>query len=386
MRIGIYSGILQRCPPDGYGAEVATWDLAAALGDRGHTVLLAAPRGSRVPKGGELIETAFCDPVDGTAGWVSKEETDARGVVEIFRSHRVDLIHDLSCGAFAYEQACRVGIPSIYTLNGISWRRRPPYHNLVTVSVAARTAAEGGWDHWHGTDLEGSDGSPGLALRETRVVRYGCDLEFYRPAATWEKRLVVYVGRPHPHKGLGLLPLVARLLPEWRFVAAWSAVESGHREAARRFREEFSGVPNLEIVDLPPPGPGHHEAKRDLLASAAVALHPATYIDACPRTVIEAQACGVPVVAFRRGGVPELVHDLLSGVLAPFPIGFPSDEACVAGARALAGAVVGTETLRREYVRRWAVSVHGRDRMARDYERLYTTAVTGGGWGTNVRV
>jgi glycosyltransferase involved in cell wall biosynthesis len=41
----------------------------------------------------------------------------------------------------------------------------------------------------------------------------------------------------------------------------------------------------------------------------------ASKVDVCPLTVLESQACGVPVVASRAGGIPEIINDGSSGVL-----------------------------------------------------------------------
>lgn len=40
-----------------------------------------------------------------------------------------------------------------------------------------------------------------------------------------------------------------------------------------------------------------------------------TYNDPCPLVAIESMACGTPVIAFRKGGIPEIVQDGITGIL-----------------------------------------------------------------------
>ena len=67
----------------------------------------------------------------------------------------------------------------------------------------------------------------------------------------------------------------------------------------------------------------HAEALRQI-QTAAVKLVPSRS-DNCPLTVIEALACGTPVIAARVGGIPELIDDGVEGFLAP-----PDDPAAFA--------------------------------------------------------
>jgi glycosyltransferase involved in cell wall biosynthesis len=59
------------------------------------------------------------------------------------------------------------------------------------------------------------------------------------------------------------------------------------------------------------------EEAPSLMQSADILLHP-KYNDPCPRLVVEAMACGLPIVYSHSGGMPELVgHEAGVGVPAP---------------------------------------------------------------------
>ena len=53
------------------------------------------------------------------------------------------------------------------------------------------------------------------------------------------------------------------------------------------------------------------------MARAAVVLCPARWDEPFGLAAAEAQACGTPVVAFRRGGLPEVIVDHVTGFLVP---------------------------------------------------------------------
>lgn len=64
---------------------------------------------------------------------------------------------------------------------------------------------------------------------------------------------------------------------------------------------------------------GHREDVMEVLDAVDVLLHPSS-ADAFPTTLLEAMAAGVPIVATRVGGIPEIVHDGEEGVLIDVPV------------------------------------------------------------------
>jgi glycosyltransferase involved in cell wall biosynthesis len=75
-------------------------------------------------------------------------------------------------------------------------------------------------------------------------------------------------------------------------------------------------VPRLREGHAEFPGPMRDTAKYELLGgSTALVLLP-NYADPCPVVALEALATGTPVVALARGGLPELVTDGVTGLIA----------------------------------------------------------------------
>lgn len=77
-------------------------------------------------------------------------------------------------------------------------------------------------------------------------------------------------------------------------------------EATRQVRNALEKANVPDLVTLLPPFT-QDEAVR-LYQGAHILLHP-KYHDPCPTVVIEAMACGVPVIGSRSGGMPEIVND-----------------------------------------------------------------------------
>lgn len=156
-------------------------------------------------------------------------------------------------------------------------------------------------------------------------------------------------GRAQPYKGIPVLIEAASRLPRTTFAYC------GDGPALSAFREQAArlGLANFHFL-------GRRDDVPELLRDAAIAVVPAVWAEAFGLTVVEAMAAGVPVIASRVGGIPELVQEGITGLLVP--AGDPA---------ALASAITG---LLDDPARRAALGAGGR-RAARERFTIDRTVV-----------
>lgn len=113
----------------------------------------------------------------------------------------------------------------------------------------------------------------------------------------------LYLGRLAPEKG------VMTLIRAWAQVKAPLLVVGDGPQ-----RTELQGVatPGISFLGTLPP-----EDVGNVLQKARALLVPSEWFEGQPRAILEAYASGVPVIASRIGGLPEVVHDGVSGLLVP---------------------------------------------------------------------
>jgi glycosyltransferase involved in cell wall biosynthesis len=102
--------------------------------------------------------------------------------------------------------------------------------------------------------------------------------------------------------------------------------------------------------------------RNELMKNAKAFLHPVTWPEPFGLTMIEAMACGTPVVAFNQGSIPEVVDNGKTGFV-------------VENVAQMVEAVRNIGTIDRGWCRQWALESFSVERMADGYEAVYRAAV-----------
>ncbi len=166
--------------------------------------------------------------------------------------------------------------------------------------------------------------------------------------ATSGARDLVAAGRLSPEKGLDTLVRAVGLLPAAREGVRLQVAGEGPERARLEALAAEVAPGRVDFHGRLP-----RERVEDLLRVALATVVPSRWYENQPMTVLESYALGVPVVASRLGGLPELVEDGVDGLLVPH-----DDPAALA---------VALGTLAADPARAARMGRTGHDRVRRDF-------------------
>jgi glycosyltransferase involved in cell wall biosynthesis len=332
MRVALLGPVAWRTPPRHYGPwEQVTGLLAEGLVARGVEVTLFA-----------TLDSVTAATLDGVCprGYADDPTMDGR-VWEamhvahaLARSAEFDLVHShLDWLPLAFAEHCRA--PLVTTVHGFSGA------GILPAYLRARSSY---------VSISDADRAPGLDYVAT--VPHGIDLDALPYAPAGGPGLVAF-GRVHPDKGTHIAIEIAR-------AAGRSLTICGIVQDEDYFAELVA--PNIDgdrVRFLGSVGPG---GRAEILGGSAALLHPIDFDEPFGLSVVEAMACGTPVVAYRRGSMPEVVDEGVTGFLVD------TVEQAVAAVGRIA-------TLDRAGCRARARERFGADRMVSDYLRVYQQIV-----------
>lgn len=330
MRIAMLAPIAWRTPPRHYGPwELVTHLLTEALVACGIDVTLFATRDSVT---GAKLDGVVPAPYSEDPS-IDAKVWEYRHLAHLFeQADRFDIIHNQAdFPAHAFSGLVRT--PMVTTIHGFSSERILPMYKPYE-------------DRVHFVAISEADRHP--ALRYAATIHHGIRVEdFPHDPAGGEDLL--FFGRIHPDKGVKEAIDVARACGR-RLHIYGIIQDNGYFE--RDVKPEIDGRSVLYHGSI-----GGKE-RLAALGRAHALLHLINFEEPFGLSVVEAMACGTPVIATRRGSMPEIVEHGRTGFLVEGP-----EDAAAAVGRV---SEIDRRTPREAVARRFSV-----ERMAEDYVRLY---------------
>jgi glycosyltransferase involved in cell wall biosynthesis len=295
LRIALVAPPWIPVPPDGYGGTEAVIDrLARGLRAAGHEVVLAAHPDSTCPV--QVIGTQALPegtPI-GVAAFELRHAVEAYDCVDRLSP---DIIHDHT---LAGPLLCRGrGHAPVVTTN-----HGPFDEHTISLYRAIGSAAPV-------IAISHSQAAMATGVRLAGVVHHGLDVEEI-PVGEGRGDYFLCLGRMTPAKGIHTAIDVARRAGVRLLIAAKM------REDAER-EYFYSAVEPLLGADVEFVGEVGPQDKYRLLGGARALVNPIQWPEPFGMVMLEALACGTPVVSFAQGAAPEIVDDGVTGFLRHTP-------------------------------------------------------------------
>ena len=333
MRIAQVAPLWIPVPPYTYGGTelVISW-LCDELVRRGHDVTLFA--------GGDSRTQAKLIPIWPRSLWRAKLNTPHVVFSLLYEKlisfqDKFDIIHD-HCEWYTIPYSKFLKPPIVTTLHhplteeAIILYKKFPNINFVAISKNQRRSA-------HGINI-------------VETIYHGLPIEKYefdpRP-----KDYLLWLSKIMPQKGIAEAIDIAKLAGE-------NLIISGNIPPEQGDYFDFRIKPLIDGKKIKFLGASDFPKKIELLKNAKAFIFPVKRPEPFGLVVIEAMACGTPVIAFKAGSMPELIEEGKTGFLVN-----NIEEACQALKK--------TDEISREYCREYVKKNFNLKRMVNRYEKLY---------------
>jgi len=288
LRLAVLAPITWPTPPPGYGPwEQIAFNIADGMRRRGLDVTLFAPANSRFEGRVESVIPVGCaeDPA------LNADVAAALHIGHLMQlADRFDLIHNnFDWKPMTYALATKTP-PLLTTIHGFSTP-----HILAAYYACA-------WRSFY-CSISNADRDPGLSYLATTYN--GIDPQEF----TFSSRpgeYLVFLGRFHPEKGTHLAIEIAKRAGKQLKIAAIPQDEAYFRTMVE---------PHIDGEQIQFLGEVRRQARNELLGNALALVHMTTRPERFGLTMVEAMACGTPVLGANMGSIPEIVVDGVTGFL-----------------------------------------------------------------------
>ena len=204
-----------------------------------------------------------------------------------------DIIH-FHAGYLHFPLFRRQATPFVTTLHGrLDLSELVPlyqrFNDVPLISISDHQRLPLGWANWQGT------------------VYHGLPNDLLR-AGSGRGDYLAFVGRIAAEKRVDRAIEIAKRVGMKLKIAA--KIDAADQEYYHQNIEPLLDHPLVECI-----GEVDDRGKQDLLGNAYALIFPIDWPEPFGLVVIEAMACGTPVIAFRRGSVPELIEDGVTGFI-----------------------------------------------------------------------
>ena len=342
MRIAQIAPLTEAIPPRLYGGteRVVSW-LTEELVSQGHDVTLFASGDSQTKAKLEPIwsralrlDEAVRDPMALHIAMLERVRQ---------RAAEFDILH-FHLDYLPFSLFARQPTPFVTTMHG---RLDLPEHQTVfnlfsTIPVVS---------------ISNAQRRPLPQARWMQTIYHGLPADLLTPRRV-EPRYLAVLGRISPEKAVDrAIRIAQRCKLPIKIAAKVDRVDVDYYEREIR--------PMLELPDVEYVGEIGDADKSAFLSGALALLMPIDWPEPFGLVMIEAMACGTPVVAYASGSVPEVVEEGVTGLIV-------KDEATAADAISKRLASLSRRTIRRRFEERFTAR-----RMANDYVDIYRELMAG---------
>ena len=338
MRIAQIAPLLESVPPAKYGGtERCVYYLTESLARRGHDVVLFASGDSQT-----TAELCPCAPQSLRPAGITTD-ADIYTAIQLDRimEHidRFDILH-FHLGHSHFPMAKQFPIPHVSTMHGPvsgdnhgQLLKQFPKLPLISISNSQRQPCpEANW---------------------LKTIHHGLPKNLYQfdPATSINKYLA-FIGRISPEKGIDrAITIASRAGLPLKIAAKIDQIDQTYyRDQIAPMITANAGIEFIGEID--------DQGKQELLSQALALLFPVDWPEPFGLVMIEANACGTPVIAWNNGSIPEVIINGINGYIVE-----SIDEAISAIDKI---AMIDRLQVRRNFESRFCA-----DKEAEEYESVY---------------